>query len=148
MFAHIQIGVKDLARMCAFYDLVLAHFELKRAVELSHVGPAGVYWQRPGQRWPQFVIGAPVNGEAPSCGNGSQVSFLATSRSVVDAAWATALAHGGADQGAPGLRPRYASDFYAAYCLDPEGHKLCFVHTVVALPVHVQITPDSSAPAS
>jgi catechol 2,3-dioxygenase-like lactoylglutathione lyase family enzyme len=148
VFAHIQIGVKDLARMCAFYDSVLAHFDLLRAVELSHVGPAGVYWQRPGERWPQFVIGAPVNGQAPSCGNGSQVSFLAASRSVVDAAWATALAHGGADQGAPGPRPRYAPDFYAAYCLDPEGHKLCFVHTVVATPVHEPFTPDSWTPAS
>jgi hypothetical protein len=107
-----------------------------------------VYWQRPGERWPQFVIGAPVNGQAPSCGNGSQVSFLAASRSVVDAAWATALAHGGADQGAPGPRPRYAPDFYAAYCLDPEGHKLCFVHTVVATPVHEPFTPDSWTPAS
>ncbi|WP_256217040.1 VOC family protein [Variovorax sp. OV084] len=135
MFAHIQIGVRDLARMCEFYDPVLAHFELRRAVDLSHVGAAGVYWQHPGRRWPQFVIGAPVNGQAPSCGNGSQVSFLASSRSVVDAAWATSLAHGALDQGAPGLRPRYAPDFYAAYCLDPEGHKLCFVHTIAQTPL-------------
>ncbi|MDQ0070420.1 catechol 2,3-dioxygenase-like lactoylglutathione lyase family enzyme [Variovorax boronicumulans] len=135
MFAHIQIGVKDLGRMCAFYDAVLAHFGLQRSVDPSRTGPAGIYWQHPGQRWPQFVIGTPVNGQAPSRGNGSQVSFLAPSRSVVDAVWATALAHGATDQGAPGLRPRYAPDFYAAYCLDPEGHKLCFVHTIVQVPV-------------
>jgi len=57
------------------------------------------------------------------------VSFLAASRQAVDAAWKSALAQGATDVGAPGLRPRYAEDFYAAYCLDPEGHKLCFVHT-------------------
>ncbi|MDQ0040751.1 VOC family protein [Variovorax boronicumulans] len=135
MFAHIQIGAKDLGRMCAFYDAVLAHLGLQRSVDPSRAGPAGIYWQHPGQRWPQFVIGTPVNGQPPSCGNGSQVSFLAPSRSVVDAVWATALAHGATDQGSPGLRPRYAPDFYAAYCLDPEGHKLCFVHTIVQVPV-------------
>jgi hypothetical protein len=74
----------------------------------------------------------PLNGEAPTCGN---VSFLASSQSMVDAAWATALARGAADQGAPGVRPRYAPGFYAAYRLDPEGHKLCFVHTVAQAPV-------------
>lgn len=138
MFAHIQIGVTDLATMCRFYDQVLAHFGLRRAIDPQHVGPAGVYWQLPGRRWPQFVIGTPFNGEAASCSNGSQVSFLASSRTVVDAAWTTALASGAVDQGAPGLRPQYAPDFYAAYCLDPEGHKLCFVHTVVQTPVHVE----------
>jgi hypothetical protein len=30
---------------------------------------------------------------------------------------------------------RYAPDFYAAYCRDPEGHKLCFVHARGAGPV-------------
>lgn len=134
MFAHVQIGVNDLATMCRFYDEVLAHFGLRRAIDLQHVGPAGIYWRLPGRRWPQFVIGTPFNGEAASCGNGSQVSFLAPSRDVVDAAWTTALANGGVDQGAPGLRPRYAFDFYAAYCLDPEGHKLCFVHTLAQRP--------------
>lgn len=33
------------------------------------------------------------------------------------------------DLGRPGLRLRYAEDFYAAYCRDPEGRKLCFVQT-------------------
>lgn len=48
---------------------------------------------------------------------------------AVDKAWTTALAAGAKDQGKPGIRHLYASDFYAAYCFDPEGHKLCFVHT-------------------
>ena len=130
MYAHVQLGVKDMVRMCDFYDHVLRHFGLGRAVEVATAGMAGVYWQRPHRRWPQFVINTPFDGRASSAGNGSQVSFLAASPAIVDAAWAKALAHGGADQGAPGLRPHYAEDFYAAYCLDPEGHKLCFVHTL------------------
>ncbi|MDH6594947.1 catechol 2,3-dioxygenase-like lactoylglutathione lyase family enzyme [Variovorax sp. TBS-050B] len=129
MFAHIQLGVQDLNRMTAFYDEVLRHFGMVRFTDLARVGPAGVLWRHPGTRWPQFVIHRPFNGEPASAGNGSQVSFLAASREAVDAAWKGALARGATDAGEPGLRPRYAEDFYAAYCLDPEGHKLCFVHT-------------------
>ena len=36
---------------------------------------------------------------------------------------------GASDEGAPGVRARYAPDFYAAHCPDPEGPKLCSVHT-------------------
>jgi hypothetical protein len=46
----------------------------------------------------------------------------------VDAAHAAALAHGGMDEGAPGLRTRYAPDYYGAYVRDPEGNKLHVVH--------------------
>ena len=123
MYAHIQLGVNDLARMAAFYDAVLLPLGLQRVTPLDRIGPAGLVWRPPGSRWPQF------NGDPPNTANGSQVSFLARTPQVVDDAWRQALAHGAADAGAPGLRTRYAPDFYAAYCLDPEGHKLCFVHT-------------------
>jgi predicted lactoylglutathione lyase len=52
------------------------------------------------------------------------VSFLAESRAAVDAFHAAALAHGGTDEGAPGLRPQYGPTFYAAYIRDPDGNKL------------------------
>lgn len=115
--------------MAAFYDAVLAELGLTRVTDLDHIGPAGIIWQKPGNRWPQFVINSPWNGLPPSCANGSQVSFLAPTRRAVDAAWGKAISSFGEDAGPPGLRPRYAPDFYAAYCLDPEGNKLCFVHT-------------------
>ncbi|MDM0010584.1 VOC family protein [Variovorax sp. J22G73] len=129
MFAHIQIGAKDLPRLCTFYDRVLVHFGLERLVPLEDVGPAGLVWRMPGRRWPQFVVSMPFDVGEATVGHGTQVSFLASERSAVDAAWRTAISNGGVDQGLPGLRLRYAPDFYAAYCLDPEGHKLCFVHT-------------------
>jgi len=129
MFAHVQIGANDLRRMSEFYDRVLLHFGLQRAVALEAVGPAGIFWRMPGRRWPQFVIGTPVDGGEATVGHGTQVSFFAVTREVVDTAWQAAISSGGTDQGRPGLRLRYAQDFYAAYCLDPEGHKLCFVHT-------------------
>lgn len=115
--------------MSAFYDRVLGELGWKRVTQLERIGPAGVVWRCSDARWPQFVIGPPYDGRLPTLANGSQVSFLAPSRAAVDAAHAAALASSGVGLGLPGLRPQYASDFYAAYCRDPEGNKLCFVHT-------------------
>jgi catechol 2,3-dioxygenase-like lactoylglutathione lyase family enzyme len=129
MFAHIQIGVRDLKAMTAFYDAVLSELGLLRDTDLGHVGPAGVIWRLHGSRWPQFVINLPFDGKPSTTANGSQVSFLCASRSAVDAAWSAAISQSALDLGAPGVRTRYAADFYAAYCSDPEGNKLCFVYT-------------------
>ena len=129
MYAHIQLGVRNIEAMAAFYDLVLAELGLVRVTDLQRIGPAGVIWRRANERWPQFVLNAPLDGQPPTAANGSQVSFLAPSRLAVDAAWNRAMSMSATDAGRPGVRTRYASDFYAAYCIDPEGHKLCFVHT-------------------
>jgi catechol 2,3-dioxygenase-like lactoylglutathione lyase family enzyme len=129
MYAHVQIGVRDVKAMTAFYDAVLSEIGLSRVTELEHIGPAGVIWRLHDARWPQFVLNVPLNGKPSTTANGSQVSFLCASRAAVDAAWTVALSRSASDCGAPGVRSRYAADFYAAYCLDPEGNKLCFVHT-------------------
>lgn len=128
MFSHIQVGARDLPRMVAFYDKVLAPFGLERQPFKPDGGPDGVIWQRPGQRWPQFVVQLPFNGLPATWGNGWQVSFAASSQAVVTRAWEIALANGATDEGAPGLRPHYSPDYFGAYCRDPEGNKLCFVH--------------------
>lgn len=129
-YAHIQLGAHDVSQLTAFYDQVLGVLGWVRGVDLRLVGAAGVFWRRPGCRWPQFVVREPFDGCPATVGNGTQVSFLAESRSMVHRAWRVALEAGGSDEGRPGLRPRYAPDFFAAYCRDPEGHKLCFVCTV------------------
>lgn len=129
MFAHVQLGAHDIERMTAFYDRVLAEFGLRRMNDLERIGAAGVIWRRPGTRWPKFVVNAPYDGGPATSANGSQVSFLAPSRNAVDTAWRAAMEMGARDLGQLGIRQRYASDFYAAYCRDPEGHKICFVHT-------------------
>lgn len=128
MFSHVNVGARDLLGLAAFYDAVLAPLGLVRAEGGTVGGRPGLLWQRPGQRWPQFCVQPPFNGLPATWSNGVQVSFAAPSRGAVDAAWQAALAHGGIDEGAPGLRERYAPDFYGAYCRDPEGNKLCFVH--------------------
>jgi catechol 2,3-dioxygenase-like lactoylglutathione lyase family enzyme len=52
------------------------------------------------------------------------VAFAAKDRAEVRAFYAAAIAAGGRDNGAPGLRPQYDSDYYGAFVLDPDGHNI------------------------
>lgn len=52
------------------------------------------------------------------------VAFRADSREQVDAFWQAALAAGGKDNGAPGLRPNYHASYYAAFVIAPDGHNI------------------------
>lgn len=128
MFSHVMIGANDVEAMMAFYDAVLGALELARDSDQPTDSPAGIIWQRHGERWPQFALRPPFDGRAATAGNGVQISFAAASRQHVVAAWQTAISNGGSDEGEPGISPQYNDDFFAAYCRDPEGNKLCFVH--------------------
>ncbi len=55
---------------------------------------------------------------------GTHVAFAATDRRTVDAFHRAALAAGGTDNGAPGVRPQYHPDYYGAFVLDPDGHNV------------------------
>jgi catechol 2,3-dioxygenase-like lactoylglutathione lyase family enzyme len=52
------------------------------------------------------------------------VAFRVSSRAIVDAFFKAALAAGGKDNGAPGLRPHYHPNYYGAFVLDPDGHNI------------------------
>jgi predicted lactoylglutathione lyase len=52
------------------------------------------------------------------------IAFLAGSRRQVDEFYAAALAAGGRDNGAPGLRTRYHPHYYGAFIIDPDGHNI------------------------
>ncbi len=51
------------------------------------------------------------------------LAFQAKDRDTVDAFYSAALAHGGRDNGAPGLRA-YHPGYYAAFVLDPDGNNI------------------------
>ncbi len=55
------------------------------------------------------------------------IALLAPKRSAVDACHAAAMEQGGADEGRPGLRPHYHSNYYGAYFRDLDGNKICIV---------------------
>jgi predicted lactoylglutathione lyase len=51
------------------------------------------------------------------------LAFQAADRETVDRFHAAALAAGGSDHGAPGLRP-YHADYYGAFVIDPDGNNI------------------------
>ncbi|MCV2868231.1 VOC family protein [Defluviimonas sp. WL0002] len=121
MFLYITIGTNDLARAGRFYDAVMATLGFERAAEnASEVG-----YRKPGERT-RFWVTRPFDGRPATVGNGSMPAFDVADRAAVDAFHKAALANGGSDEGAPGLRP-YAPHFYACYVRDPDGNKLSAV---------------------
>ena len=58
----------------------------------------------------------------------AHVAFVAESREAVDAFFSAAMAHGGREKQAPGLRPEYHAGYYAAYVWDPDGNNVEAVH--------------------
>jgi len=116
MLNHVSVGVRDLARASRFYDAALGALGYKRTMSEDF----GNAW---GLAWPEFWAQHALEGESAP-GNGIHVAFTAASRKAVDAFHAAALAAGGSDAGAPGLRPDYTPDYYAAFVRDPEGNKL------------------------
>ena len=118
MLDHIGIGVTDFAKSRAFYDLALAPLGLIKMREFTAAETGGFEGAGYGNERPFFWIGissdvAPVH-----------IAFRAKDRLTVDAFHKTALAAGGRDNGAPGLRPHYHPNYYGAFVLDPDGHNI------------------------
>jgi catechol 2,3-dioxygenase-like lactoylglutathione lyase family enzyme len=121
MLGHLSFGVRDLARATAFYDPVLATIGFVRVWN----GPAGAGYGPPGGA-DKFAL-KQREGSGPP-GKGFHLAFDAASREAVDLFHARALAHGGRDNGAPGLRPHYGPAYYAAFVIDPDGYEIEAVH--------------------
>ncbi|MGH6615503.1 VOC family protein [Sphingomonas sp.] len=118
MISHLSIGVSDLARSILFYDAVLQCLGSARVF----TGDESVgYGPRPD------VEGLALKQrprEAIGLDQGFHLAFDAHDEDAVDQFHAAALAHGGTDDGAPGLRPDYGDHYYAAFVIDPDGHRL------------------------
>ena len=120
MLDHISLGVSDMARSRAFYDAVLSALGLKRVMTFDAF--AG-YGSEDG--YPRFCINPPLDRtKAAAPGPGTHVCFTAPGRKAVDAFHAAALANGATDDGPPGIRANYDPKYYAAFVIDPDGHKI------------------------
>lgn len=118
MFSHVTVGSSDLDRSRAFYEPVMTTLGIKQPFQMPG---ALVFGELAGLKL--FVL-KPFDGNPASVGNGAHAAFLAPDRAAVDAFHAAALASGGSDEGAPGLRPHYHANYYGAYVRDPDGNKL------------------------
>ena len=120
MIDHVGITVADLARSRAFYIAALAPLGFVPVMDLTQEQTGtyeGTGFGLPGR--PQFWIDG---GDARS--GAMHIAFVAGSRADVDAFHAAALAAGGSDNGAPGLRPHYHPNYYGAFVFDPDGHNI------------------------
>ena len=119
MIDHITFGVADLDRSRTFYDQALAPLGIHRLFDVPAADDDGVSVSGYGDDRPWFWLAE----ENPTHGM-FHVAFAAGSRAAVDAFHAAAVAAGGIDNGAPGLRPQYQADYYAAFVRDPDGHNI------------------------
>jgi catechol 2,3-dioxygenase-like lactoylglutathione lyase family enzyme len=62
--------------------------------------------------------------EVKSASSPRHLAFSADDRKAVTAFHSAALATGGIDHGAPGLRSEYHEHYYGAFVLDPEGNNV------------------------
>ena len=110
---HIGLAVRDFGKSAAFFRRALAPLGIQTVLE-------GEGWAMLGKDGrPQFWIG--VHGIPPGP---IHIAFAAENREQVRAFHRAALAAGGRDNGAPGIRARYHPDYYGAFVFDPDGHNI------------------------
>lgn len=113
MFDHVVFGVSDYAASKAFFLkalepiglTILAEDEL--GCELSADGKSSLCIRRVGEKSGHLHL-----------------AFAAENREQVQAFYRAALKAGGKDNGAPGLRPNYTGQYYAAFVIGPDGHNI------------------------
>lgn len=117
MLNHVSIGVSDVARSKRFYDAALRPLGYRCLSEspdsLGYGDAAVALW-----------IGAAQHPVPADTESGLHFCFDAPTRQSVENFHASALASGGQDNGAPGLREDYGSDYYAAFVVDPDGYRI------------------------
>jgi catechol 2,3-dioxygenase-like lactoylglutathione lyase family enzyme len=116
MFDHVKFGVSDFAASKAFF--------------LQALAPLGITAGAEGE--PSYGIELCAKGQIASLclfqtdekPAPLHIAFMAATREQVDAFYRAALAAGGRDNGAPGLRPKYHANYYAAFVIGPDGHNI------------------------
>ena len=115
MFDHVKFGVSDYAASKAFF--------------LKALEPLGVAAGAEGE--PSYGIELCGRGDSSLCLYQAtqtpaplHIAFVANTRQEVRAFYRAALAAGGTDNGAPGLRPNYHANYFAAFVIGPDGHNI------------------------
>jgi catechol 2,3-dioxygenase-like lactoylglutathione lyase family enzyme len=110
---HIGLAVRDFAKSATFFRRALAPLGIQTVLE-------GEGWAMLGKDGrPEFWIGAHGIPPGPI-----HIAFAAENRGQVREFHRAALAAGGRDNGAPGIRAKYHPDYYGAFVFDPDGHNV------------------------
>ncbi len=113
MIDHIGIAVSDLPRSVAFYEKALAPLGYVLVMTFDQYAGFGVAGK------PDFWI---EGNKTPK--DRIHIAFRAKGRAEVRAFHEAAMAAGGTENGAPGIRPHYHQDYYGGFVLDPDGHNV------------------------
>ena len=121
MIDHIGLTVTDLDAARRFYEQALRPLGIAVLMEVTEemTGGHGAHLGFGRDNNPFFWIGT---GKAAT--TGCHVAFSGPDTATVDAFHKAALAAGGRDNGAPGLRPHYHAGYYGAFVLDPDGNNI------------------------
>jgi catechol 2,3-dioxygenase-like lactoylglutathione lyase family enzyme len=115
MFDHVKFGVTDFAASKAFF--------------LKALEPLGVAVVAEGP--PTYGVELSADNKVSLCLYQTEerpahlhLAFVADNRGQVDAFHRAAMEAGAKDNGAPGLRPHYHANYYAAFVIAPDGHNI------------------------
>jgi catechol 2,3-dioxygenase-like lactoylglutathione lyase family enzyme len=117
MIHHLSLGVRDLAAAAAFYDGVLGALGFRRVFEDDEAIGYGLEDD-------EDILCLKLRADASPPGAGFHLAFAAPTRVAVDAFHAAGMRAGGGDNGGPGLREEYGPTYYAAFLVDPDGHRI------------------------
>ena len=116
MIDHVSLHLLDYAKSKRFFERALAPLGYSVVMEfggaVAGLGAGGT---------PDFWI---AQSDAAGAGKPIHVAFASSNRATVDAFYHAALAAGGRDNGAPGLRPQYHPNYYGAFVFDPDGNNI------------------------
>ena len=119
MIDHMGFPVSDYARAKAFYAKALAPLGYSLIMEVQQDANDAAAAGFGAEGKPDFWIGGEGGLNKPL-----HVAILARDRATVDAFYQAAIAAGGRDNGAPGIRAQYHPNYYGAFVLDPDGHNV------------------------
>jgi catechol 2,3-dioxygenase-like lactoylglutathione lyase family enzyme len=120
MIDHIGLAVSNMERSKPFYIAALKPLGIVVVMEVTAEQTGADAHAGFGKGNKAFFW---IGGGAKPKG-GTHVAFTAPTRADVDSFYRAALAAGGRDNGAPGLRPHYHPDYYGAFVLDPDGNNI------------------------
>ena len=120
MIDHLGFAVADIARAKAFYLAALKPLGIEILIEVTPEQSGGeAHLGFGANRKPFFWIGSGKAVQGPV-----HIAFDAPNRATVDAFYKAALAAGGRDNGAPGIRAHYHPNYYGAFVFDLDGHNI------------------------